>query len=77
MKATLAALVLMTACTRPVAVTPCPEPPVIADPVDPVDALTASSTPAETVRAYAQSRLLWRQAARERGRLLDAYRRSK
>jgi hypothetical protein len=70
----LAMLLALLGCVRPVQVAPCPEPPLVQDPIDPVDALGPSSTPAETARAYAASRLLWRQAARERGRLLDTYR---
>jgi hypothetical protein len=55
-------------------VTPCPPPPVLVDPIDPVDGLRPGASPAEVAKAYAASRLLWRQAAREAKRHLDAYR---
>lgn len=55
----------------------CPEPPLVFTPMDPVDVLNPKATPAEIVKAYAASRLIWRSEAARRADLLDAYRRKK
>jgi len=66
---------LCVACVRPQPLpVPCPEPPVLTWPADPVDALSPQSSDADVVRAFAASRLIYRARLEEALRLLDGYR---
>lgn len=83
MKKYLILLVLLSGCAAqgpvieaaiPVAI-PCPEPPVVVIPTDPVEALADNASLGDIAKAYRVSRLQWRRLALDLCNQLNAYRR--
>lgn len=64
-------LLCLVGCRK---VQPCPEPPIVTSPIDPVDLLAPGAPPADIAKAFAASRLIWKAEAFRRGDFLDAYR---